>query len=80
MTTEPGSSIFLSMQSAPTVPAFTSLTMTFEMNGKGYRTDEETLDMLRSIVPSAKSTGDSSAVMFAMDLGLAGGRIVEITT
>ena len=56
----------------------TRLTMTFEMNGKGYRTDEETLDMLRSIVPSAKATGDSSAVMFAMDLGLAGGRIVEI--
>jgi hypothetical protein len=34
--------------------------------------------MLRSIVPTAKSSGDTSAVEFAMFLGLKGGRIVEM--
>ncbi len=58
--------------------AHTAPACTFEMNGKAYATDAATLDMLRSIVPSAKATGDMSAVAFAMDLGLAGGRIVEI--
>ena len=37
-------------------------TVMFEMNGKAYRTDPETLNVLRSIVPSAKATGDHSAV------------------
>lgn len=52
-----------------------SNTVTFEMNGKAYRTDAATLDMLRSIVPAAKATGDSSAVEFAMVLGEMAGRI-----
>lgn len=53
-------------------------TVTFGMNGKGYSTDEVTLNMLRSIVPAAKACNDFSAVMFAMELGLQVGRIVEI--
>jgi hypothetical protein len=50
-------------------------TVTFEMNGKAYETDAETLNVLRSIVPPAKAASDFSAVMFAMDLGEAAGRI-----
>lgn len=49
----------------------------FEMNGKTYSTDEETLKILREIVPCAKETGDSSAVMAIMFLGLKTGRITE---
>lgn len=56
------------------------MTVTFKMNGRTYETDNETLNVLRSIVPSAKSTGDSSAVMAAMVLGQATRRIVEIET
>jgi hypothetical protein len=52
--------------------------VTFEMNGKGYETDAETLDVLRSIVPPAKDTGDFGAVALVMVLGLDSGRIVEI--
>ena len=55
------------------------LNKTFEMNGKGYRTDEQTLNVLRSIAPSAKASGDASAVEWAMALGLEAGRIIEIT-
>jgi hypothetical protein len=51
---------------------------TFEMNGRNYRTDIETLNVLRSVMPSAKSTGDSSAVMAILFLGLQTGRIVEL--
>lgn len=51
---------------------------TFEMNGKSYRTDVETLKILRSIVPSAKATGDASAVSVVMSFGLRSGRIVEL--
>jgi hypothetical protein len=54
------------------------MTVTFEMNGKGYRTDEQTLNVLRSIVPAAKETGDTSAVAVVMELGLQMGRIKEI--
>lgn len=50
-------------------------TKTFEMNGKGYRTDSETLEVLRSIVPDARAANDTSAVQALMDLGLAAGRI-----
>ena len=56
-----------------------NLTMTFEMNGKGYKTDAETLAVLNSIVPSAKAANDFSAVMFLMDLGLESGRVVQMT-
>lgn len=49
---------------------------TFTLNGKTYQTDAETLGVLRSIMPSAKS--DSSAVLAVMALGLKFGRIVEV--
>lgn len=55
-----------------------ALTRTFEMNGKRYRTDSEILGWLRSFVPQARKTGDSSAVIALMFLGESGGRIVEI--
>jgi len=48
----------------------------FEMRGKSYRTDAETLELLRSIVPDAKNGGDTSAVAAVMMLGLKAGRIV----
>lgn len=53
-------------------------TKTFEMNGKGYETDAETLDVLRSIVPDAKAADDATAVAAVMGLGLAAGRIKEL--
>lgn len=49
--------------------------MTFEMNGKAYQTDAQTLVVLRSIIPAAKSSGDNSAVAAIMSLGLHTGRI-----
>ena len=49
----------------------------FEMNGTIYRTDAGTLAVLRSIVQSAKETGDASAVAAVMSLGMATGRIIE---
>lgn len=51
----------------------------FELNGKSYRTDEETLNVLRSIVPAGKAANDMSAIIAVMELGLASGRIEEIT-
>jgi hypothetical protein len=53
-------------------------TVRFEMNGMAYETDAETLAVLRSIVPSAKATGDMSAVSVVMVLGVEVGRIREI--
>ena len=52
--------------------------VTFEMNGKAYETTESMLNVLRSIVPEAKKTGDSTAVQYLMALGLQAGRISEI--
>lgn len=52
--------------------------ITFELNGKVYRTDAETLAVLRSIVPAAKRTGDSSAVQAVIILGLQTGRITAM--
>lgn len=49
--------------------------MTFEINGKAYETDAETLELLRGIVPAARETGDASAVIAVMTLGEVGGRI-----
>jgi len=57
----------------------TTLFATFELNGKTYETDKETLEVLRSIVPSARQGGDASAVAVVMELGLETGRIKEIT-
>ena len=59
-----------------TTPA-KKLTHGFEMNGKTYRTDAETLSVLRTVVPRAKESGDSSALCAVMMFGQATGRIVE---
>lgn len=53
----------------------TNKTVTFEMNGIGYTTDEETLSVLRSIIPQAKASNDFTAVSAVMSLGLQTGRI-----
>ena len=52
--------------------------MTFSLNGKLYKTDKETLKVLSSIMPSAKASDDSSAVIAMMTLGLSAGVIKEI--
>lgn len=57
----------------------TTQTATFEMNGKTYKTDAETVKVLRMVVPRAKASGDVSAVTAVMGLGLKAGRIVEDT-
>ena len=49
----------------------------FELNGKTYKTDDQTIKVLRSIVPDAKKVKDGSAVQAVMALGLLTGRIVE---
>ncbi len=51
---------------------------TFTLNGKTYQADTETLRVLRSIMPSAKTTGDSSAVIAVIELGKMTGRITEV--
>jgi len=53
------------------------MTATFEMNGKTYQTDTETLAVLRSVIPSAKAANDFSAVAAIMILGQETGSIVE---
>ena len=53
--------------------------MNFEMNGKTYETDTETLELLRSTIPAAKATADFSAVTAIMELGLMAGIIKDIT-
>ena len=53
-------------------------TVTFEMNGIGYKTDEETLNVLRSIIPQAKMSNDFTAVSVVMTLGLQTGRIEQM--
>ncbi len=53
-------------------------TVTFEMNGVGYKTDEETLNVLRSIIPQAKMSNDFTAVSVVMTLGLQTGRIEQM--
>lgn len=54
------------------------MTNKFELNNKQYSTDSETINVLRSIMASAKATGDSTAVIAVMALGLKTGRIVEL--
>jgi hypothetical protein len=51
---------------------------TFEMNSKTYKTDSETLNVLRQIVPAARKANDYTAIAAVMSLGLATGRIVEV--
>ncbi len=55
-----------------------TLTHGFELDGKSYRTDERTIKVLRGIIPSAKATGDSSAVAAVMVLGQMTGCVVEV--
>lgn len=55
-----------------------TLGRTFEMNGRAYKTDAETLKVLRSVVPGYQATGDVSAVAAIMWLGLKTGRIREV--
>jgi hypothetical protein len=50
----------------------------FEMNGKFYRTDKETLNVLDGIMPSAIKNNDLSALAAVMFLGLESGRICEV--
>lgn len=50
----------------------------FTMNGQTYLTDQETLGLLRQIIPSARQAQDWSAVTAVMALGLQGGRIVAL--
>ncbi len=50
----------------------------FELNGKAYRTDLETLKVLRITIPGVKETGDTSALQAVLELGLLTGRIEEI--
>lgn len=50
----------------------------FTMTGKTYQTDKATVEVLRSIVPAAKKSGDVSAVTAVMSLGLKTGRIQEV--
>ena len=51
----------------------------FEINGTKYRTDAETLNVLRGIMQAARDSGDASAVQAVMALGLTTGRIVVAT-
>jgi len=51
---------------------------TFELNGKTYETDKRTFDVLEGIIPSARKTDDSSAVIAVMFLGLEQGIIKEL--
>lgn len=50
----------------------------FTLNGKTYTADDQTIAVLRSIVPDAHATGDSTAVQAVMALGLKTGRIGEV--
>jgi hypothetical protein len=45
------------------------MTNTFEINGKTYKTDEQTIKVLRSIMESAKQSNDYSAVIAVMEIG-----------
>lgn len=49
----------------------------FTLNNITYTTDDETLEVLRSIIGKAHETGDASAVAAVMSLGLETGRIRE---
>ena len=57
----------------------TTMDSTFEMSGKAYRTDAETLKVLRGIVAAYRVAGsqDASAVSAMMHLGIMTGSIVE---
>jgi len=50
----------------------------FTLNKTTYSTDQETLNVIKSIISSAKINNDSSAVQSIMFLGLSSGRIKTI--
>lgn len=50
----------------------------FEMNGKTYKTDEDTINVLREQIEIAKTSGDYSAVIAIMAIGIASETIVEV--
>ena len=52
----------------------------FEMNGKTYRTDLETYNVLKQVIDSYRKGGsvDASAVSAVMYLGISTGRIKEL--
>ena len=50
---------------------------TFTMNNKKYETDNETFKVLQDVVKGYKATGDATAVIAVMELGLHTGRIKE---
>lgn len=58
------------------------LTHKFEMNGKTYRTDQETIELLRPMVASyrAGAEGMLAAIATVMTLGLQSGRVEELQT
>jgi len=60
-----------------TAPRSNTLNKTFEMDGKAYRTDAETLAVLRDVVPAAKASCDTTALFAVMHFGKLAGRIVE---
>jgi nucleoside phosphorylase len=49
----------------------------FVLTGVAYIADAETIKLLRRIMPSARATGDVSAVAAMMYAGLHSGRIVK---
>lgn len=56
-----------------------NLTKTFEMNGKAYTTDAQTLELLRTkAVPAAKA-GNDKMLSYVMTIGLGTGRIVLVS-
>ena len=48
-----------------------------EIFGKTYLADDETLNVLHTVMPAVTLSGDRSAVMSVLVLGLATGRIKE---
>jgi hypothetical protein len=53
------------------------MTHKFTLNGQTYNTDANTVAVFRSIVPAAKESGDGSAVIALLELGLLTGHIVK---
>ena len=53
------------------------MTKTFEMNGKAYRTDAETLKVLQDAVALYRETKDTSVITAIMSLGEMTGRITR---
>jgi hypothetical protein len=50
----------------------------FTLNGTAYSTDQETLNVIKSVMPTAKINNDSTAVQAIIFLGLSSGRVKKI--